>query len=134
MGVGVRVEGWDLELAAAVAEAADRTFAWGEFDCATWAFSVAARLTHGEPLPWAGKYDSARGASRLMKKHGLTSLAELGDRMLGDPLPRPALARRGDVCLFEGAYGVCLGAQVAFVSHTGLERVPLASMQTAWRV
>lgn len=129
----MRVERWDLELAAAVAEAECDAFEYGRHDCATWAFGVAARLRGEPPVEWPGRYSTLTGAKRLMKAQGVTRLEEIGHRLLGAPLTHVALARRGDVC-FAGAFGVCLGREVAFVSVDGLERLPLAAMQLAWRV
>lgn len=131
--------GWETRLAAEVEAAARRPFAWGQHDCATWAADVVAALT-GEPSPaeaWRGRYTTALGGARLMRRQGWASLEAGGRDLLGAPLPVALLAQRGDLVLGpepDTAFGICLGAVCAFIGPEGLRMVPLADCRMAWRI
>lgn len=133
MGAAVRLDRWPVILAKEIDAARSRPFAWGMHDCVTWAFTVAFAL-RGEPGPeWAGTYRTEIGAKRKLRRHGL-ELQDLGAAVLGRPLDGPLTAWRGDLTFVEGAYGVCIGQDIAVVGLTGLELRPLSSAAVAWRV
>ena len=128
---------WEHILNAAVHSARARPFAWGEHDCATWAFDLRAAL-QDEPSPadlWRGRYRTALGGARLMRKLGWESLEEGARVLLGEPLEDVRLAQRGDLVLggMPEAFGVVVGAEVAFVGLAGLEVTPLTQSRLAWR-
>jgi hypothetical protein len=133
MDAQLRVERWPIILAEAIEDARLRPFAWGTHDCATWAFSVAAAL-RGQPVPaWVGTYDTKTAAGRRMREAG-TTLRKLGTAILGEPLSSPLLAWRGDVVFASGAYGICIGRDIAQVGAEGLVLSPLTVAERAWRV
>ncbi|WP_235866844.1 DUF6950 family protein [Salibaculum griseiflavum] len=113
-------------------------FAWGTHDCATWAFDLRRDLTGGADVAaeWRGRYRTALGALRVMRRLGWSDLKAMGRDLLGAPLATPLLARRGDLVLggADPAFGVCAGARAAFLSPGGLVRLPLSSCALAWRV
>lgn len=113
-------------------------FAWGCHDCATWAFDLRRDLTGGadHAARWRGRYRTARGAHRVMRRLGWESLEEMGRDLLGDPLSTPLLAQRGDLVLggADPAFGICAGARAAFVAPEGLTFLPLSACLLAWRV
>lgn len=127
----MRVQGWESVLAGAVEAARERPFAWGQHDCATWAFDVRAAITGIARPAWS--YTTEAGGRRWMKRQGWNGFAEAATAILGDPVP-VLTAQRGDIVLMEGAFGVCLGAQVAFVAPVGLTFRPLRACTMAWRV
>ncbi|TCO68505.1 DUF6950 family protein [Rhodovulum euryhalinum] len=133
----MRAPGWEGRLAAAVEAARARPFAWGEHDCATWAFGVRRELTGGPDLAaaWRGRYRTAPGAARVLRRLGWSSMAEAGRALLGPPRATVRQAGRGDLVLDgEGAaFGVCLGARAAFLAPEGLSFRPLGSCSLAWR-
>ena len=133
MDAQLRAEDWPVRLAEAVEEARSRRFAWGEHDCATWAFSVAHRLRDEAPPAWIGTYGGEFGATRALRERGL-ALEDMGTVILGAPLASPLMAQRGDVVLAGGAYGVCIGSEIAQVGKDGLELRPLTAAERAWRV
>jgi hypothetical protein len=133
MDAQLRVERWPVLLSVAIEDARLRPFAWGTHDCATWAFSVAASL-RGEPAPeWIGSYSTKTGAARRMREGG-TTLRKLGTAILGEPLSSPLLAQRGDVVFAGGAYGICIGRDIAHAGPDGLILSPLTAAERAWRV
>jgi hypothetical protein len=134
----MKVTGWEVLLAAAVDDARTRSFNWGTHDCATWAFDLRRDLLGGDDTAalWRGRYRTARGAARVMRRLGWASMPEAGVALLGMPLANVRLAQRGDLMLSPDAtsFGVCLGAQVAFLAPEGLTLRALTSCVLAWRV
>jgi len=131
---GHRAEGWEERLAALIADAQTRTFVWGQHDCATFAFEVRATLTGDDsPCPWAGRYTTAAGSERWLKRSGLGSMEEAVTHRLGPPEP-PLMAQRGDIVLHDGALGVCIGRDALFLTPDGMTPRPMADIKTAWRV
>ena len=138
MGSQMKVTGWESILAAAVESARTRSFNWGTHDCATWAFDLRRDLTSGDDTAalWRGRYRTARGAARILRRLGWASMSEAGIALLGVPLANVRLAQRGDLVLSPDAtsFGVCLGAQVAFLAPEGLTLRTLSSCALAWRI
>lgn len=133
----MKVEGWEGRLSDAVEKVRQRPFEWGAHDCATWAFDVRRALTGGpDVVSWRGRYTTAIGSHRIMRKLGWRSMEEGGRALLGEPLHAVLMAQRGDLVLSQGdpAFGVCIGSHVAFVAPDGLQFVPLGDCSMAWRV
>ncbi|SHE63029.1 hypothetical protein SAMN05444279_10597 [Ruegeria intermedia] len=132
-----RVPHWEQVLADAVQQASTRPFAWGQHDCATWAFDLHRDLTDGpdHAALWRGRYRTPIGCGRVLRRLGWTSLEEGGRALLGDPLDYVRLAQRGDLILGgePEAFGVVIGAKAAFVAPEGLVRLSLATCRLAWR-
>ncbi len=97
----MKVTGWEVLLATAVESARTRSFTWGTHDCATWAFDLCRDLTGGDDTAalWRGRYRTARGAARVMRRLGWASMSEAGTALLGTPLTDVRLAQRGDLVL-----------------------------------
>jgi hypothetical protein len=133
-----RLPGWELGLVTAIEAARQCPFQWGVHDCATWAFDLRRDLTGGEDVAalWRGRYRTALGAERVMRRLGWRSLEALARDLLGDPLPSVRLAQRGDLVLANTGLGlgVCLGARAAGMAPSGLVFVPHAACALAWRV
>jgi hypothetical protein len=134
-----RREDWPERLLQAVEARREKPFAWGENDCALFAADCVLAMT-GEDLARAfrGRYDSARGALRVLRGLGARDLAQAVMGSLGEPIA-PALARRGDVVQFETesegpALGVCLGNLAAAAGPQGVAWVPAGQWLRAWRV
>jgi hypothetical protein len=129
-----RLEDWPERLAAYLDSRRDAPFQWGETDCATFAAGCVLAVT-GESLDLPA-VASADGYLRLLRDHG--PLATLVGERLGDPLPSPAFAQRGDVVLMtlEGreTLGVCIGAEVAGPGPGGMVTMPMSIAAAAWRV
>ncbi len=128
---------WPHRLALAIAAARSTPFAWSLHDCPTFAFGTRRALT-GENAAalWRGRYRSYRGGLRQMRRLGWSSLAAMGDALLGQPLATPLLAQRGDIVLSADGhgFGICLGATAVGMAPAGLITLPLATCTRAWRV
>ena len=133
----MRLDGWEVRLADAVEAARETPFAWGQHDCATWAFDVRRVLTGEDTAAlWRGQFSTGAGWLRWMRRRGWADIEAGARALLGDPLPSVLLARRGDLVTggARPAMGVCLGADAAFVGRAGLTFLPLAGCTLAWSV
>jgi len=127
---------WPHRLALAVATARNTPFAWSLHDCPTFAFDVRCALTGEDTAAlWRGRYRPSRGGIHLMRRLGWSSLAAMGDALLGEPLATPLLAQRGDLVLSRDGrgFGVCLGAKAVGMAPEGLITLPLVACTRAWR-
>lgn len=133
-----RRPGWERRLAEAIEAARDRPFRWGRHDCAIFAFDLRREIAgvHDVAALWRGRYTTARGAVRVMRRLGWHSLEEMGRALLGPPLASVHLAQRGDLVLATGGtgFGVCLGAQAVGMAPEGLASLPISACALAWRV
>ena len=133
-----RVDHWERLLASAIDTARAKPFVWGVHDCPTFAFETRMILTGGEDIAalWRGRYTTALGGARVMRRLGWVSLEEMGDALLGEPRPSVLLAQRGDIVLAETGlgFGICNGATAVGMAPEGLVTVPLTSCRLAWPI
>ena len=134
----MKAYGWEHLLAAATDTARAKTFIWGIHDCPTFAFETRMILTGGEDIAalWRGRYTTALGGARVMRRLGWASLEEMGRSLLGEPRPTVLLAQRGDLVLADTGlgFGICTGASAVGMAPEGLVTVPLTACQLAWSV
>ncbi|WP_442971072.1 DUF6950 family protein [Roseovarius sp. D0-M9] len=102
-----RTEHWERHLAEALNTARARPFVWGIHDCPTFAFETRVILTGGEDVAalWRGRYTTALGGQRVMRRLGWDSLEEMARALLGKPRPAMLLAQRGDIVLADTGLG-----------------------------
>ena len=133
-----RVDHWERLLAAAIDTARAKPFVWGVHDCPTFAFEVRMILTGGEDIAalWRGRYTTALGGERVMRRLGWASLEEMGRSLLDEPRPAVLLAGRGDIVLADTGlgFGICTGASAVGMAPEGLVNVPLTSCRLAWPI
>lgn len=136
---------WEPRLSAYLAERVDTiTFEWGKSDAATFAYDCALYVADGVEAmtgediaaPFRGKYSTAMGSAKALKKYGAGTLKSTFDALLP---PKPVgYARRGDVVMHDGAVGICIGAVALFVraegEGPGLERIERTLWSHAWGV
>lgn len=133
-----RLPDWEQRLSEYImALSDDPVFIWGERDCAMAAADAVLAMTGVDILAaFRGKYSTAAGSVRALKRYGTGDLRTTFDTLLPE---RPiGMARRGDVVMHEGAIGICMGAFALFVGAEngtdGLLRVPRAEWSHAWGV
>lgn len=133
-----RVDHWECLLAEAIDTARARPFAWSLHDCPTFAFETRATLIGCEDTAalWRGRYTTALGGARVMRRLGWASLEEMGRALLGEPRPAVLLAQRGDIVLANTGlgFGICNGASAVGMAPEGLMTVSLTSCRLAWPV
>lgn len=95
-------------------------------------------LTGGEDVAalWRGRYTTALGGQRVMRRLGWASLEEMGRALLGEPRPAVLLAQRGDIVLADTGlgFGICNGATAVGMAPEGLVTVPLSYCQLVWPI
>ena len=133
-----RVENWERLLIEAIDTARAQPFVWGLHDCSTFSFQTRMALTGGEDFAdlWRGRYTTALGSERVMRRLGWASLEEMGRSLLGEPRPAVLLAQRGDIVLADTGlgFGICNGATAVGMAPEGFVTVPLTSCQLAWPI
>ncbi len=133
-----RIDHWECLLAAAIDTARVRPFIWGLHDCPTFAFETRMILTGGEDVAalWCGRYTTALGGQRVMRRMGWASLEKMANALLGEQRPSALLAQRGDVVLADSGlgFGICTGASAVGMAPAGLVTVPLTSCRLAWPI
>lgn len=81
---------------------------------------------------WAelgGKPNNHREGAELYRRNGATMLADLVTKVLGPPVD-PKRAMRGDICMVDGALGICRGEWVECFDRMQ----PLGRATAAWRI
>ncbi|MDF0543328.1 hypothetical protein PX699_13300 [Sphingobium sp. H39-3-25] len=132
-----RISTWEQALSEYLASVADREFLWGEHDCALHAANAILAMTgHDIAAPFRGRYSTAAGSARALKRYGAGTLEATFDALL--PTRPVGYARRGDVVMHDGGVGVCVGSHAAFVGREGeregLVMIPRADWTRAWGV
>ncbi|WP_293862505.1 hypothetical protein [uncultured Alsobacter sp.] len=96
----MRREDWLARLEALVRDRQHREFAWGTFDCCTFAAEAVEAVTGTYPVPGLpGAYDTRMGALRWLAERGFANLEAALDAFAGERLAWPLMARRGDIVL-----------------------------------
>ena len=144
-----RLPDWADRLNQLVAARREAPFVWGKHDCSMWAADCVLAV-EGRDIgaPFRGKYSTAFGAARALRRYGSVSTpVEVVDRELGERLPmhRALLgcvvaASPDDVRLYGGfghALGLCYGRTSLFVgsdgARDGLVMVPTLSLEHCYR-
>lgn len=138
----MRRQDWQRRLEEFLAAAERKPFAWGTWDCATFAAAAVEAVTGRDPFPWSlGTYSDAKGARRFLRAGKWRSLEAAIDATVGNRRASPLLAQRGDLVLTAGdelgaAAGVVdlTGELVACLAPAGLVRLPLSAALAAWSV
>lgn len=125
-----------LTLETYLSEAREKPFCWGKNDCVLFAAGWVWFVTGKDPARrWRGRYATKMEAARRIKEAGADDMIAAGDILFGASraLDRVSHARRGDVALSNGAFGVVTGASAVFLKPTvGLSSVALRDCQRVW--
>jgi hypothetical protein len=132
-----RLPDWEERLHAYLASLEGAAFAWGRLDCALFvAGAVETQTGHDFAAPFRGRYQTARGSVRALRKFGAGTLAATISAALGEtPV---GYARRGDVVMADGIAGLCLGGSAVFVGEAdgapGWVQLGRGTWSHAWAV
>ena len=130
---------WVDRLYAYVEASRKESFAWGRCDCMTFSFDCITAVTGTDlTLPFRGKYHTAKGAHRTLRKvYKVDTLTGAMNKLFGNSI-RPEEARRGDLMLIDTdlgeTLGILLGKQIIFVSPKGLSFLLWTKALKAWRI
>lgn len=127
-----------IALAAHLAGGAARPFAWGDCDCCSWVCDwVLARRSIDPASPWRGRYRSARGALRQIRRGGGDFLSVVSDAMTEAGLAVTTEPRAGDVGVVLTEQGAALAIRTrlgwACKSESGVVVAPFMMLK-AWAV
>jgi hypothetical protein len=138
-----RPDGWEQRLAAEILAAADRPWAWGSHDCATFAARCARAVLNG-PTVWddlLGRHSTAIGALRVLRALGAAQIDEAAD--LRAARISPKAAQRGDLVampviengIAAPALGICLGRDLILAADPfGTILFPMRRAIAAWPI
>jgi hypothetical protein len=111
-------------------------FEWGRHDCVMFAANWVRFCTPRDPAArWRGRYATRMEAARRIKEAGADSMVAAGDILFGAAraLDRSIDARRGDIGLSNGAFGIVTGASAIFLKPTvGVTSVPVRQLEKVW--
>lgn len=128
---------WGTALAEYLEWCKDKPFVWGKHDCCLFAANaVVAMGGQDYAAEFRGKYTTAIGSARALKKYGQGDIASTLTAKLGQPCAR-LQARRGDFALLENDGNPALGIVfngVWYVGLNGLIKLPLNAASTFWSV
>lgn len=139
-----RLPDWEARLSAYLADRHARSsFGYAHVDdpdqddCCTFGGGAVLAMTGIDPMPeFRGRYRTARGSLRALRRHGAGTLEATLDGKFGRV--RPSFAQRGDLVMVNGMMGVCVGADAMLVGRDGeregLVRFGRADWQAAWAV
>jgi hypothetical protein len=128
---------WTQRLWLQVETARDQRFCYAQLDCCLFAARCVDAMTGSDFVArlQAEYHDEASAMAYLKRMGGLQAAVTAH---LGEPLPRPAMAQRGDVVMFvDGAgqdtLGICTGELLATTGR-GFQFQPMTLATVAWRV
>lgn len=132
-----RLPDWPERLANLLRTTAILPFAWGRRDCCTFAADAVLAVTGVDPLQGLrGAWADRRSAVQVLRSLG--GLRDAVTQRLGQPMPWPACAWRGDIVLVrqggKPALAVCAGADCVGPAAQGAVRVPMTQALAAWSV
>lgn len=130
---------WDARLAAYLEPLRARPFEWGRHDCCTFAAGAVEAMTGVDPMPeFRGRYSTAIGSARALRRFGAGDLASTLDRKFEGI--SASLAQRGDIVMTGGLLAIAWG-DFAFAVGSEGDREGLIRMERsrwiearAWRV
>ncbi len=130
----MRHQDWPARLAKLVAAARSRPFEWSTHDCATFARDWIETATGVRVFEVP--YTDALSAARFIEAQG--GMLAASTAVLGEPMPNPMAASRGDVALVQIEERECLtivlGEFAAGPGKAGLVMVPRDQMTAAWSI
>lgn len=119
--------------------ASKQSFSWGVADCALFAADWVALRT-GEDLAaeFRGTYNTEPGSVEALNREGNATLEDALRDKLGEPLPSPLQAQRGDVALVSTPIGLACGVVTAHGvvcrGYRKLNVMPMHKIAFAWRI
>lgn len=132
-----RAANWESALSAYLTEHENAQFVWGACDCALFAAGAVIAMTGVDvAAAYRGRYSTAIGSARALVRFGQGTLEATFSAVFE---PRPiGFARRGDIVMYQGAIGICIGAHALFLRREedgpGLERIERHLWTHAWSV
>ena len=133
----MRVADWPSVLAAFLKQKQSAEFNWGTNDCCLFAADAIQAITGIDNAPeFRGKYTTALGSVRALKRYGAGDIKSTFTAKFGEPKGRLS-AMRGDIALVnvngEHIVGVVFG-DIYVLSDSGLATLPLGRAMCIWSI
>ncbi len=133
-----RVPDWPARLAAFIRERRSLPYAYGTNDCCTMVQDWITAATGADPMPGIVRPTSRIAGARFLLSGGYGDVEGLATSVLGQPLPAPRLAGRGDVISFwaddEAHLAIVEGVSAVTPTDLGLGWVPRGLWRLGWKV
>lgn len=98
----MKTEGWESRLAAYFDKMHDKPFKRGAHDCAFFAGNCIDIMTGRDTTSeFKQSYKTRKEGFEMLRKMGYDNFETLANKKLGEPLPAPTYAQRGDCVLIE---------------------------------
>lgn len=137
---------WQSNLNTLISDHRESELDWGTWDCGIFSAAIAkAILVDSEDYfaPFNGKYKTALGSLRALKKAGYDNLREYLIHCCGEPIG-PSHVWRGDIAFYEdcagvnlGSYNLLLGVKsigVGVEEQKGFVQIPRLEVQEYFRI
>lgn len=134
-----RFPDWPERLARYIDASVNKPFVWGQNDCCLFAMDCVMAIT-GEDLaaPYRGYQSQMQAVRMLHKNGGVAGIANAVALKYGIQEIAPAMAGRGDVCLFDigrgDTLGIRAGGHIFAPGRDGLIGFPILQALRAWRI
>lgn len=137
-----KTQGWEMRLDKYFEEMRLVPFKRGRHDCALFAGFCVDIMTGGDTTSefLQTPYKSRKEAFEMLKALGYDDLSAIATKKLGEPLPAPAYAQRGDCVLIQHddqqALGIVdlSGRKAITIGKEGFVFYPMKNWVTAWKV
>ena len=133
---------WPILLASFIVSRRNTPFVWGTHDCSLFIADAVKVITDRDiAAAFRGRYSTAKGAQRALKRYGKGTLTATMDALL--PPIYAADIGRGDVAQVqtvveggntEAALAICTGRVLWLAGPNGLTRLPRSAAECGWRV
>ena len=138
----LKTQGWEIRLNDYFEKMRSVPFARGEHDCALFAGHCIEVMTEKTITDEFKKteYRTKQQAFEMLKNLGYYDLAEIANKKLGDCLPAPGYAQRGDCVLIqhEGQQALGIvdlsGRRAVTIGTEGFVFYPMKNWVKAWGV
>lgn len=117
-------------------------FMWGEVDCCIFTASIVEEYT-GRTLPhWRNvlQYQSAKGATKALKKLGCKTVLDLPSLILNTPQKDISEVKVGEPVYYirkkdgRGLLGICNGVRAYFITKEGLTARNIDDCEYCWSI
>ena len=134
-----RLDNWTVRVHEYLEMKHGTPFKWGESDCCLFACNIVMVMTGVDiAKKWRGKYKTARGAKRFLKR-GLNTVTEETMEEFNCAEVKIPFRRRFDLALIESGQGLALGVinahgNVWAQGENKMEEMPSSCILRVWRI
>lgn len=133
----MRIQNWPRTIADEIQAHINTEFVWGEKDCCLAVADIVVKYANFDiAKDFRGKYTTALGSKRALKRYGAGTIKDTIDTML--TRIEVSEAGRGDLALVETDAGeslaILFSTRAWAMAQEGMVSVPMDKVICAWRV